>query len=642
MGPRVAGGGPGPGSAPPPEERDHGRDPRPQVCGTRRGREDPGGGGPPRPDQGPRDPGGRTTAELAGRDAAAPEPPPRERAEGRDRGGQHRGPPVGTCRGPAVRTQGARGARGGPGGRGLRAGTEGRRRGLRVPPWGPRPPGHGPASVRCRLPREAGVHAGAAALRSAAVRVRGHGRPNGLPGRDVQGGRRGPLPDRDERAPSRSDVHGRDPRRGPAAGAAVRGRDPVPEGDRGPRGRHEGPVPDAPVRQGRAVRVLPSGGGWGGPRGTPEELRGLLPRAPDPVPRRHPVLRGHGQGRREDVRPRGVVPPPERLPGGRLELQLHGLPGPPAEHPRGEDRGGEGPRPHPEQHPRRHEPVHGRDPRELPASGRHGRRPEGAEAVHGRGLPHRGGGATQTEAEGSRAAASFDSDPPAAVSGSFDRIATAPPERDSLRGEHRASAPVRRGYPRRSPSAPGDVQALERPVAHRPVPRPRDRADEGVPAVRRRAPDLPRFLRREPPGPAIRRAANSPAAPSGPRFPAVPLPSAGPRLTRGIPADSPATFIPPTPLVQAWRRRLSSKGCGSGLARPWPWTESISASPRAKSSASSGRTGRGRRPPSGACAASSGWTGGRRGSAGTTSSRTRSLPAAHWRSSPRCRAPSRS
>src|SRR5205823_278466 len=83
---------------------------------------------------------------------------------------------------------------------------------------------------------------------------------------------------RDVGASHRRDVHGRGDRRPPAAPPLRRPGDPVPPGDRGPRRRHEGPLPHAPVQQDRTVRLLPSGGEPDVAREAPRERRGDLPR----------------------------------------------------------------------------------------------------------------------------------------------------------------------------------------------------------------------------------------------------------------------------------------------------------------------------------------------------------------------------
>src|SRR5207247_172929 len=75
------------------------------------------------------------------------------------------------------------------------------------------------------------------------VRLRRRRGPRRLRERHVQGPRRGPVPDRDVGASHRRDVHGRGDRRPPAAPPLRGPGDPVPPGDRGPRRRHEGPLP---------------------------------------------------------------------------------------------------------------------------------------------------------------------------------------------------------------------------------------------------------------------------------------------------------------------------------------------------------------------------------------------------------------
>src|SRR5438034_4914499 len=158
----------------------------------------------------------------------------------------------------------------------------------------------------------------------------------------------------------------------------------VPSRDRGPWRGHEGPVPDAPVQQGGAVRLLPPGGQLDLARETPRERRGDLPCPRDPVPRRERLHRRHRNGRGEEVRHRGLVSTAAGVPRSNQLQQLHGLTGPATEHPGGQGRRREVCPPHAERDRDGDLPRVGGRPGELPERGRERDRSEGVASAPGR------------------------------------------------------------------------------------------------------------------------------------------------------------------------------------------------------------------------------------------------------------------
>ena len=115
------------------------------------------------------------------------------------------------------------------------------------------------------------------------------------------------------------------------------------------------------------------------------QRRGSAEAARPAVPHDAAVHRRHGVRVREDLRHRGVAAEPEHLSRDLVVQQHGGVPGAPREHqvPAAGERKGRV-RPHAERiRPGRRPHAH-RDPRELSAGGRLGRRPRGAASVHGR------------------------------------------------------------------------------------------------------------------------------------------------------------------------------------------------------------------------------------------------------------------
>ena len=103
----------------------------------------------------------------------------------------------------------------------------------------------------------------------------------------------------------------------------------------------------------------------------------FIDRAGDPVPGAGAGRRRPRAERRAQVRLLRLAAHPGSLPGDHLDLQLHRVPGPAAEHPdpfRGRHRAGG----HPERHPLRDDPDHHHDLGEPPAGGRIGARSRGA------------------------------------------------------------------------------------------------------------------------------------------------------------------------------------------------------------------------------------------------------------------------
>ena len=122
---------------------------------------------------------------------------------------------------------------------------------------------------------------------------------------------------------------------------------------------------------GRAPAAAAVGGG------VPPGARAALPR------RRHRRRRPRHQ-RHAQVRHRGVVPDPGHLPRADVDLGLHHLPGPPAEHPLPGRRRQAAAGRHAQRHPLRDRPHHRLPARGAPARRRLGLRAQGAAAVAGR------------------------------------------------------------------------------------------------------------------------------------------------------------------------------------------------------------------------------------------------------------------
>ena len=153
---------------------------------------------------------------------------------------------------------------------------------------------------------------------------------------DLLARERRPLPRRHRRDHARR-APGRLGARGGGAAAQVRG--PLallPHRGRLPRAREQGPLPGAPVHEGRDVRVHAPRGVGGDARAPPRPRGAHLPGARDPVPRgRHRRRRPRRAGLPE-VRPRGLdarARRRRRLRRGDVHLELHRLPGAPPARP---------------------------------------------------------------------------------------------------------------------------------------------------------------------------------------------------------------------------------------------------------------------------------------------------------------------
>ena len=96
---------------------------------------------------------------------------------------------------------------------------------------------------------------------------------------------------------------------------------------------HARHLPRPPVRQARALQLLPPRHVVGRARAPARDRGGNRPGAGLPLPGgRHPGRRPRRVGGAE-VRHRGVAPRPGALPRADVVLELHRLPGPPAQHP---------------------------------------------------------------------------------------------------------------------------------------------------------------------------------------------------------------------------------------------------------------------------------------------------------------------
>ncbi len=209
----------------------------------------------------------------------------------------------------------------------------------------------------------------------------GHRLPRRARERGLQAGRRRPLPRRHQRGRAGRVPLRRDPRRRRPAAALRRLLVLLPARGRLTRQGHQGHHPGALVRQGRDVLLRPGRG-----RG------GRAPAAAGLGTRVHRQARtglpGHRRGRRRprlergpQVRHRGLVPVPERLSRADVDVELHDVPGPPAQHQNPRGRAAPTTGRHAERHAVRGRAHHRLPARSPPAARRVGVRAGGAASV---------------------------------------------------------------------------------------------------------------------------------------------------------------------------------------------------------------------------------------------------------------------
>ena len=201
---------------------------------------------------------------------------------------------------------------------------------LRLPRGRPRADRAGALPLGARPPRAEGLHARPPARARARGRHGRHRVPAHRRGQHLPARARRPVPDGHVRGGARRLPRRRDAGRERPAAPLRRLLDQLP-----PRGRRRGQghardVPRAPVRQGGDVRARAARGVAGGAPRPARDRGGARRRARPRLPRGRHRRRRPGRLGRAQVRHRGVVPGPEPLPRGHLDVEHDRLPGRPA------------------------------------------------------------------------------------------------------------------------------------------------------------------------------------------------------------------------------------------------------------------------------------------------------------------------